>query len=811
MKQRFRGWYWLIPVLLNGLTGWAQPITLTGKVADQATRQPIAFATVSVWSRDSVFLQGTTTDEQGTFRLPLVERNPLLRVQFVGFQTSQQPLLIPAGESVLSVPVIYLRSGEVALKEITVQSERAATSVQLDKQVFTTKQFQNAIGGTGLDLLQRLPSITVNTEGVVNLRGSENFRILINGKPTARAPADVLAQLPANQIDQVEIISSPSARYDSDGKTGIINIITKKDSQAGWSLTTNGLLAGVDPARYGGDGTITYTGKRWNGYVAADYRRYDIKGFRGGVVRTLYRDTLTYLPSGGERNLNDVQYSFRAGGSFTPNPRSTLNLGYYIGYKQTDRIANLHYADYIRTQVPLTLYSTNFGQSLRQFYNQNLFSRTGEFQTLNADYTRTFANKSKLTLLGIYEQSVLGGPLRNSDQVEGTNLVTLRERSEERSPLTAGRWQADWVQPLPHNQRLEIGYQWRRVRHRGDFSFERLNLVTSVWETDPAFADRMDLTQQIQGGYMQWVGERKRVSYSAGLRVEHTDRILTHQAEPTPYTYQALNLFPSVQGLWKLSPTRSLRIGFSRRIDRPTTKAMSPFQNHRHAEAIELGDPTLRPEITDVLEVSYNQTWQRLTLSATGYANRAKDRIFRVNDPYNRIILLRTYTNAGTATSIGSEFSADWKPLSWWRFYGGGNLYHLAIGGTYQGEAIRQQSFNYNLNANTSLDLTKRLRLQYDVAYISRSATSQGFDSDLLLSNASLRGSLWNNRGTIGLQLTNIFNTNTQMITTEGPTFYSATEYRKYDRVLQFTVGFRFNDNGKKVRATKTEYGEKDF
>lgn len=811
MKQRFTAWYWLIPILLNSLTGWTQSIIINGKVVNQATRQPIAFATVSVWSQDSVFLQGTTTDEQGAFRLPSADRNPLLRVQFVGFQNSQQTVLIPAGESVLTVPVIYLRSGEIALNEVKVQGKQAATSVQLDKQVFTTKQFQNAIGGTGLDVLQRLPSITVNTEGAVNLRGNENFRVLINGKPTARAPADVLAQLPANQIDQVEIITSPSARYDSDGKTGIINIITKKDLQGGWSLSANGLFAGVNPTRYGGDATVSYTGKRWNGYVAADYRRYDINGFRGGVVRTLYRDTLTYLPSGGERNLNDLQYAFRVGGSFTPNTRSTFNLGYYIGYKQTDRIANLHYADYVRTGEPLALYSTNFGQPLRRFYNQNLFSRTGEFQTLNADYTRTFANKSKLTLLGIYEQSVLGGPLRNSDQVEGTELVTLQERSEEHSPLTAWRWQADWVQPLPHNQRLEIGYQWRRVRHRGDFSFERLNLGTNSWETDPAFADRMDLTQQIQGGYVQWVGEHKQVSYSAGLRVEHTDRILTHQAEPTPYIYQALNLFPSVQGLWKLSPTQSLRIGFSRRIDRPTTKAMSPFRNHRHAEAIELGDPTLRPEITDVLEASYNQTWQRLTLTVTSYANRAKDRIFRVNDPFSRIILLRTYTNAGTATSIGGEFSADWKPLSWWRFYGAGNLYHLAIGGTYQGEAIRQQSFNYNLSANTSLDLSKRLRFQYDIAYISRSATSQGFDSDLLLSNASLRGNLWNNRATIGLQLTNVFNTNTQTITTEGPTFYSATEYRKYDRFLQLTVGFRLNDTGKKAKTTRTEYGEKDF
>lgn len=802
----------LFLIVFGSKNTFAQQITVRGKVLDSISLQPIPFATVSLWQPDSVLLTGSATDTAGIYTLNAPDTgNLILQVQLVGYDKHRKLLAVPAGQAVLNAAPIYLRGADIALKEVTVQGEKATTSVQLDKQVFTTKQFQNAAGGTSLDLLQRLPSITVNNEGAVALRGNTNFQVMINGKPSARTAADVLAQLPANQIDQVEIITSPSARYDSDGKTGIINIITKKDANLGWSLSGNGLFAGADPARYGGDGTVSYTGRSFNTYLSADYRRYNIDGFRGGIVRTLYRDTLTYLPSEGIRDWKDQQYSVRVGGSYTPNSRSLLNLGYYIGYKQTDRIANLHYTDYIKTGEVLPLYSTNFDQPYRHFYNKNLFSRTGKFQTLSADYAYSFSNKSKLTVIGVYEYSILGGPLRNSDQAESTELVTLKERSDERSPLNAWRLQADWVLPLSKKQRLEIGYQLRRVRHQGDFSFERQNLQTQQWESDPAFADRMDLRQQIHGGYLQLAGESKRFSYNAGLRLEYTDRILTHQAGIAPYKYHALNLFPSLQGLWKFPAAQVLRIGYNRRIDRPTTKAMSPFQNHRHAEAIEIGDPTLRPEITDVLESSYNRSWENFAVTVTAYANRAKDRIFRVNDPYSRIILLRTYTNAGTATSIGSEFSGDWKPLPWWRFYGSGNLYHFKITGTYQGADIRQQSLNYNLNANTTIEITKRLRFQYDISYISRTATSQGVDSDLLLSNAGVRYTLWRGKGSVGLQLTNIFNSNTQTITTKGPTFYSATEYRKYDRVLQLTAGFRINDSGKKVKSTKTEYGEKDF
>ncbi|MDO7854635.1 TonB-dependent receptor domain-containing protein [Hymenobacter convexus] len=790
----------------------AQGLTLRGLVLDSTGHHPVPYATVAVWRRDSVLLTGTTTDEAGAFTVSnLVARDLVLRVQLVGYRSARQVLRVPAGQVQASVPVIYLRRDEVALREVVVQGERENQAVQLGKQVFTAKQFQNTTGGTGLDLVQRLPAVAVNSDGAVTLRGSENFQVLLNGKPTTRTPADVLAQLAANQVERVEILTSPSARYDGDGKGGIINIITKQEIAAGWSLTSNGLFAGASLPRFGGDATLTYTASRWSAYVAGDYRRYDVNGFRGGVVRTLYRDTLTYLPSGGARNLHDEQYAARLGASFTPDARSAFTVGYYLGYKQNDRLALLHYADYYRPTGPLYLDADAFGPPARRFYNQNLFSRTGSFQTLNADYTRTLAGGGKLTLLGIYEYSVLGGPLRNADQTEDTGLVTLQERSDERSPLTAWRGQADWVQPLPHQQRLEAGYQYRRVQHDGTFTFERQNQQTGAWVTDPAFADALALTQQIHGGYVQWAGEVKQVSYTAGLRLESTRRTLTHQAEATPYDYQALNLFPTLQGLWKIAPAHTLRGGYSRRIDRPSTKALSPFRNHRHAEAIELGDPTLRPELTDVLDASYTHTGETLTLTATAYANRTQDRIFRVNAPYSRTILLRTYTNAGTATSLGGEFSGEWKARTWWRFYGAANVYRFHIGGTYLGQPVQQQSLNYTLNANTTLDLGKRVHLQYDVSYVSRTATSQGFDTGLLLSNAGLRATVWHNQATLGLQLTNVFNSNTQTITTEGPTFYSATEYRKYDRILQLTCGLRVNDTGKKAKTAKTEYGEKDF
>ena len=251
-------------------------------------------------------------------------------------------------------------------------------------------------------------------------------------------------------------------------------------------------------------------------------------------------------------------------------------------------------------------------------------------------------------------------------------------------------------------------------------------------------------------------------------------------------------------------------MGYSKRIDRPTTRLMSPFKNHRHSEFIEVGDPELLPEITNVAELSYSKNWKKISITATAYFNKVKDKIFRVNEVYSRITLLRTFTNAGNTTSAGFEFSAEVKPLSWLRFYLSGNLYQLHVNGIVKGIEVNQNSFNYNFNGNASVDISKKLKFQLDGNYVSRTVTAQGEDGELFLANAGLRY-LWSNKFTAGLLLQNIFNSNHQTIANKGTDFYVTTNYIKYDRVLQLSVSFRLNDTGKKGKAVKTEYGEKDF
>lgn len=810
-RQVFRPFLFLLSTLIS-TCALAQNVTVRGQVLVASSHEPIQYANVQVWNADSVLVTGGITDQKGNYTLTDIKvRSFTLKIHQLGYGIVKVAHTLASPVNLFDVPTIYLTETAGNLEEVTVKADRATTSVRLDKQVIDAKKFQTAGNGTGLDLLQKMPSVTVTNEGEIALRGNTGFIVLINGKPSNRIAADILAQLPANVIDNVEIITSPSARYDADGKSGVINIITKKDVGTGWSLSGNSMVGGADPLRFGGDLQLNYTGKKWSAYASGDYRRYDIDGRRIGEVRTVYKDTLTYLPSDGIRNYRDEQYSFRTGASFNPDANNSWKVAFYTGYKQTDRTANLHYRDYYRTQLSTAnLFDNGFSAPTSQFFNKNLFVRSGQFTTANLDYTHTFANKSKYTLLGIYEYSVLGGPLDNSDEREGTNSPYFIERSVESSPLHAIRLQGDYSLSVAKGK-LGFGAVFRHFNQSGTFDYVRKTSVFEVGYKDPEFNDNVMTRQQITAGYVQFDKTQKAVAYSVGLRLEQMNRALNDARTETTYRFDQLNFFPSAQLMWTLPRQQDIRFGYNRRIDWPTVKSLLPFKNHRHKETIEMGDPNLKPEIADVVDMTYSKSWPNLKLVATAYVNHVQNKVFRTNQIYDRTILTRIYTNAGNSTSTGIELSGDVKLKNWWRVYVGGNLYNFDVRGMLDGVSFHTASVNYNLNANTSLTISKLLKFQCDLTYVSATVTSQGNDSKLLLSNAGFRYNTWQNKGTLGVQLNNIFQSNSQEITTRTANFYSYTDYIKYDRVLQISLSFRLNESAKKAKAAKTEFGEKEF
>jgi outer membrane receptor for ferrienterochelin and colicins len=801
----------LLFLSITGIVFAQKQINIQGRISDELSKSRLEYASIAILDQKSNrIIDGTLSDENGDFKLVCNSVDKVfIRVQYIGYNTLDTLFQIDHGNNLILQ--LGLRPTEQSLKEVIVSAEKGVAAIKMDRQSFNVQQLGNTVGGTAADILQRLPSVTINTEGKILMRGNAEFLVTVNGRFTSLTAADVLSQIPANIIENIEILTSPSASYDSDGKAGIINIITKKNIHQGWGFIWNNNLSSFNPQRYGSDFTLNHSSAKWNSFISANYRRYDIGGYRRGELRTLFQDTVTYSPSYGERPLAETVYGFRSGTTYIPDKSNVLNAGIFYGFRQNDRTANLNYSQYLSTQNLNNLYQTFDNSQLeRIFYNQNLFIRTGKFFTTNLDYSHVFSNQSKLSMMVIYEHSVLGGPLTNQDSDPSNDSLLLKERSDETSPLNAWRLQSDYSLPLSKDLNFETGFQWKTVQHDGDFSFERLNSSKNIWEQDPEFNDELHLRQNVFAMYTQVSGKYKSISYTGGIRAENMYRHLRHLLGATPYDLRQFDFFPNAQLLWKISDKREFKLAYSKRIDRPTTKALSPFKNHRHSEAIWIGDPELLPELSHSVELGYTNKFEKGLLALTVYHRYTKNLNFRVNDIYNRITLLTIVTNAGNSNSTGLEFISDWQLKKWWRIYFSGNMYQFRISNIKNAETNSTESLNYNINGNMTFRLNNKLRMQYDANYISRTVTALGNDTDLFLSNISLKYK-HNDKIAFDLLAQNIFNTNVQTITNHNSTFYSSIEYTKYDRIIQLSLSYRFNESIKTIKGTKTEYGEKDF
>ena len=298
----------------------AQNVDIKGVVIDQGDRGPIEYASISVHLlRDSSLINGTVSDLDGQFDLSVdIKEDFYVSVQFIGYTVYNSDLLNGIDEYDLGV--IELGIGSTTLEGVEVVGKEVRSMHKIDKQVYDAGQFQNAKGGTASDVLANLPSISINSFGEISLRGVTGFMVMINGKPIQGDPSIILQQLSANTIEDIEVVTAPSAKYDPDGSAGIINIKTKKAITDGSYLVAN-VLMGLPSieryhnteraSRYGADVTYNYQEGKWNVSLGADYRRYDRSGRRVGYVNTYLGDVLTEFPSDGERSFNEINYSGR--------------------------------------------------------------------------------------------------------------------------------------------------------------------------------------------------------------------------------------------------------------------------------------------------------------------------------------------------------------------------------------------------------------------------------------------------------------------------------------------------------------------
>lgn len=796
-------------------------IAITGIVVDQETNRPLAFCSVALnKSQDSTLVTGTLTNDAGTYKFDnLSSASYYIEAQYIGYRKKRFsfPALNP-GQSP-AFQTISLQADPQTLHQVNVQGERQTVENKIDRQVYRADKFIGSQGGTAIDVLKNTPSVTVDSEGGITLRGSSGFLVLVNGKPVQTDPALVLNQIPANSIENVEVITSPSARYDPDGKGGIINITTKtaQTGQRSFSTNVQGGLPSVytydnlhKPVRFGADATFSAKSAKWDVTVSANYFRNDIAGRREGDVNTTINNRYTSFPSVGERSFIRYNYTGRASVTYTPNATHSFSAGFYSGFRSQSRRADLIYNN------TKTDRATGDVIGRIAYFNSNVARKSSAITLGNLDYIHTFTNKSALTLSGLFEKADLDGLTTNQNlRLPDRQTVLQNTRNPSENPLNAYRLKADYAVSVGKGK-LETGYQYRHQVQKGNFQYLDQNLESEVFVLVPQFSSTTRVINEIHSVYGQYSARAGKLEYIGGLRYEYATRAFTAGSQTTR-NLNLSNLFPTLNLQYPISKTLRAKAGYSKRVQRSTNNELNPFPEREHSETLESGDPNILPEFIDLSEIGLIKDFEKGNVFVTAYNQRIKNVVNRVNSVYNDTILNRIYTNAGLATSWGLEAGTTLNLTKGWQVYAGGNVYRYQIKGSLFNNAVlvNTSSVVYSINANTTFRLSPGFQIQGTLNYLSKRVTAQGEDSRFIVPGISAKKTFLNGKLTATVQWQNmdlgLLGSNRQRITTFGRDFYTTTNYIQETDIFLLNLSYNFNQTSRKARLPASEFGEKEF
>ncbi len=813
--------FFLIPLFFFVTVLKAQNISISGKVVDSLSSKPLTGATILLSFKNNT-TKTVATNADGLFTVPVSSNFHIaVTIRFAGYQ-SKELLISNTNESnAIQLGTIVLSPIIASLAEVVVKGKKPPVAFKVDRQVFKTSTFANANGGSGVDVVRNLPSISVNGQGEISFRGSTSFLVLINGKPTQGDPSFVLSQLPANAIESIEVITSPSAAFDADGKSGIINIVTKTGTQDGWMLQANAMKGtppindfnnqrNKNPQRHGVDIAANYKQKNWDISSGINYLQNDITGFREGDVFTIVNNVKTSFPSNGERSFTRYNYGARLAVQYAVNDNNTIGTAFYIGKRFQSRVADLLYQN--KRENISTGNTTQF-----TYFNENTQEKEGVFSLASVDYKHIFANKSFISFSGLYEGANLSGNTYNNNLAYPSLKDTLQYTfNPNQNPLHAYRIKADYTLKMGAGN-FQMGYQYRYDTQNGNFTYLTKVLGTSNFLIDPQFTSNVKVVNNIHAGYIQYTSVLKNITYSTGIRVEYSDRNLQFSQNGGKEKLRLINLFPSLQIRYTGLQKTVLKWGLSRRIKRNNNFELNPFPEREHSETLEQGDPKLLPELIYNLETGIEKSIKNGSFYVTAYFQNIKNPIQRVNKVFNDSILNRVFTNAGSATQLGIEANFTQQITSFWQTVIGGNIYKYRIKGSIfnGGIAVNNSSWIFSFNSTQSFSLPKKWSLQLSVNYLSQRATAQGEDSYFLTPHLTVKKTSNNNKWNFQLQWLNIDAgmriSNIQRITTRGSNFYTTTNYIYEPDLIQFSVGFNITKKNRKITLPVSEIGEKEF
>lgn len=786
----------ILVVLLLCLTGstslFAQSIKIRGTVQDEKTGTSLPFASIRLFSwPDSSFVSGEVSDLDGRFEINASAAGTyLLLFEFVGYKTGRSQ--VNAAGEVLDIGFVKLEATTKTLDEVVVQGEKSTYELSLDKRIFNVgKDLANA-GGNAIEILNNVPSVAVDLDGNVSLRGSSSVRILVDGKPSGLVSIKGgagLQQLQGSMIERIEVITNPSARYEAEGMGGIINIVLKKEQKQGLNGSFD-IITG-HPMNLGGAANLNYRHRKFNFFTnyMLTYRSTigDTKQYQ-----ELYRNDSTFVTDlDFDRELRAFHNNLRMGADYFFSETSILTAAYTWRRTKGKRYSHLHYNDYLFDR----------SRPLSYTYRTQDETETEPNSEYNLSYKKTFNRKGHELLVDVRHLD----NWEKSDQYFGETVTPTGEQSVyalQRSinDETEKQWlfQVDYVQPFGKEGKFESGLR-SSFRDMSNNYFVANVLDDGSLENIPMFTNHFLYDENIHAVYGIYGNKHSKVSYQVGVRGEWSDVTTTLLKENDVNNRNYLNWFPSAHFTYELPAQNAVQVSYSRRIRRPLYNDLSPFMTFTDNRNYWSGNPDLNPEFTNSFELGHVKYMEKGTLTTSLYYRHTVDKILQIRTMDDNGFAYSRPQNLATEDAYGLEFTGSSNVTDWLKIDGNLNFFRSVIDGTNLDDSYKSEAFTWlgRLAARFNWKGTDfQLRNNYDAPQVLPQGKRKSiYALDLAVSRDVLKGN-----GTLTLNVLDVFNSRRFRTITEGPNFYTYNNSQGRVRQINLTLNYRLHQakTGKK-------------
>jgi len=757
---------------------------------------PLPYAAMALYKQqDSSLLQSTTTDEKGVFEVQVRSGLYYVQVQFLSYQ----PLTIDSiqvEDKNINLGKINLAEDKTTLEEVVVSTERKEMEIRLDKRVFNVDKDPQNKGRNAQDILDNLPSVTVDMDGNVSLRGSQNVRILIDGKPSGLVgirSLDALRQLQGNMIERIEVITNPSARYDAEGEVGIINIVLKKEKRKGVNGSFD-VRAGY-PEDFGGGFSINYRSGMVNLFASYGAGYQKRPGFGSSYQIFENADTAFSYDRYREHKRGGFSNQARIGSNIYFKSNHTLTISGLYSYSHGNNDATLTYTDYDEN-----------GTQTQEVIRKD--DETEIEQTIEAslNYKKEFKRKGQVFTFDFQFTDNKDG--ENSSIEETSNLSSIAPILQKVSNTeNEQRWliQTDYVHPWGKDGKIETGAKAMLRNINNDFTVQEQN-STGEWLTLNNFNDQFLYTENIYAVYAMAGNKWGNFSAQAGLRFEYSD-VKTELVESKTVNHrQYYNFFPSTHFSYEFKKQHTLQISYSRRINRPRFWWLLPFFGYSDSRNIFGGNPNLNPEFVNSIELGHIKYWDKGSLLSSIYYRHTDNKMDRLLLSDTAGITQRFPVNVGFEHSFGVELSGSYTPWDWWDLSANVNFYRSIVKGEYQGIRYDNDTYAWNAQAKTKWTIKKIFHIQISLNYRSPMLDAQGFIKARYNIDAGLSLDVLKGKGTITFNARDIFNTRKRQSEIYGEDFYSESEFQWRSRRFLVNFSYRLNQKKSKGKGGRGKY-----